>query len=53
MTEKDLEARAKRGSRRKFERVLSKVPDVEPEAFDRIPATIRRPARRAVRKKAN
>ena len=28
--------RAARGSREKFERVLSKVPDVEPEAHDRL-----------------
>jgi hypothetical protein len=28
--------RAKRGSREKFEAVLAKVPDVEPEEFDRL-----------------
>jgi hypothetical protein len=28
--------RAARGSREKFERVLSKVPDVEPEVHDRL-----------------
>ena len=43
MTEEYLGKRAKRGSRRKFEAVLAKVPDVNPEATDRIPA---RPARR-------
>lgn len=35
-TEEYLEARAKRGSRQKFERALSKIPDVEPEKHDRI-----------------
>lgn len=31
-----LEKRAKRGSREKLLSVLNKVPDVEPEAFDRL-----------------
>jgi predicted transcriptional regulator len=31
-----LEERAERGSREKFERVLSKVPDVEPEERDKL-----------------
>jgi predicted transcriptional regulator len=35
-TEEYLESRAKRGSRQKFERALSKIPDVEPEKHDRI-----------------
>lgn len=30
-------ARAARGSREKFEAVLAKVPDVEPEEYDRLP----------------
>jgi hypothetical protein len=30
-----LRARAARGSREKFDAVLSKIPDVEPEPFDR------------------
>lgn len=38
MTEDYLEARAARGSREKFEAVLAKVPDVEPEERDRLPA---------------
>jgi predicted transcriptional regulator len=38
MTEEYLGERAKRGSRRKFASVLAKVPDVEVEATDRIPA---------------
>lgn len=37
MTENYLQARAKRGSRLKYEAILSKVPDVEPEPYDRIP----------------
>lgn len=31
-----LEKRAKRGSREKFLEILKKVPDVEPEEFDRL-----------------
>nr|HID59554.1 toxin-antitoxin system HicB family antitoxin [Desulfobacterales bacterium] len=31
-----LKERAKRGSREKFEAVLAKVPDVEPEEHDRL-----------------
>lgn len=31
-----IQARAARGSREKFDRALSKVPDVEPEAHDRL-----------------
>jgi len=31
-----LEKRAKRGSREKFLEILSKVPDIEPEAFDKL-----------------
>jgi len=38
MTEEYLAARAKRASRRKFEAALAKVPDVEPEEFDRLPS---------------
>jgi len=36
MTEDYLEKRAKRGSRAKYEAVLAKVPDVEPEEYDRL-----------------
>jgi len=32
-----LRERARRGSRRRFEEVLAKVPDVEPEILDRLP----------------
>jgi len=46
MTEEYLEARAKRGSRRKFDAILSKIPDVEPEERDRIPTAARKTARK-------
>jgi hypothetical protein len=36
MTVEYLQERAKRGSQEKFEAVLTKVPDVEPEEFDRL-----------------
>lgn len=39
MTEEYLEARARLGTRKKFEAALRTVPDVEPEAFDRLPST--------------
>ena len=32
-----IRERAARASREKFERVLAKVPDVEPEEYDRLP----------------
>jgi hypothetical protein len=38
LTEEYLEGRAKRGSRRKFEKVLRKVRDAEPAAADRLKA---------------
>ena len=37
MTAEYLATRAKRASRRKFEAALAKVPDIEPEEFDRLP----------------
>jgi hypothetical protein len=37
MTESYLKDRAKRGDRSKYEAILAKVPDVEPEEYDRIP----------------
>ena len=37
MTVDYLEERGKRGTRKKFEAVLAKVPNREPEAFDRLP----------------
>lgn len=46
MTQEYLEARAKRGSRRKFEAVLAKIPDVEPDDADRIPAASRKSRRK-------
>jgi predicted transcriptional regulator len=36
MTEDYLEARAKKGRRKEFERILAKVPDVEPDERDRF-----------------
>lgn len=36
LTEEYLETRAKRGSRKKFERAMVKVPKVEPEEYDRL-----------------
>ena len=37
MTEDYFQARAKRGSRGKFERALAKVAKVEPPEYDRLP----------------
>ena len=36
MTKKYLEERGKRGSKKKFMDALAKIPDVEPENFDRL-----------------
>ncbi len=36
MTEGYLEKRAARGDRAKFEAAMAKVPDVEPEEYDRL-----------------
>jgi hypothetical protein len=36
LTEEYLEERAKRGSRRRFKKALSKVKDVEPEEHDKL-----------------
>lgn len=36
MTEDYLEQRAQRGSRAKYEAVLAKVPDAEPEPYDKL-----------------
>lgn len=38
--------RAKRASRKKFDAILAKVPDVEPEEGDRIPDSLRRARRK-------
>jgi predicted transcriptional regulator len=38
-TDTYLEELAKRGSRDKYEAVLAKVPDVEPESYDQLPAS--------------
>lgn len=37
MTEDYLQARAKQGSRAKYDAVLANVPDCEPEAYDKLP----------------
>jgi hypothetical protein len=48
MTEEYLSQRAKRASRRKFESALAKVPDVEPDDYDRkAPPKRRRTTRSA------
>jgi len=47
MTEEYLGARAERGSRKRFDAVLAKIPDADPDESDRLPA----PPRRGVRKK--
>jgi hypothetical protein len=36
LTEEYIEARAKKGCVKKFEKVLKKVPDSEPEHYDKI-----------------
>lgn len=46
MTERYLEERASRGSKAKFLRALSRIPDVEPEEADRIPPEMQRSRRR-------
>ena len=38
MTESYLSERTMRGSRAKYEAILAKVPDVEPEAYGKISA---------------
>ncbi len=35
MTEEYLEERAKRGNKKRFKKIMSKVPDTEPEEHDR------------------
>ena len=47
MTEEYLEERAKRGRRRRFAAVLTKVPDLEPERGDELRHPVRRHKRRA------
>jgi hypothetical protein len=37
LTEEYLEERARRGSRKKFERAMAKVPKVTPAEYDRLP----------------
>ena len=47
MTEEYLQQRAARGSRRKMRAVLARVPDVDPEERDKMPAALARRRRRA------
>jgi hypothetical protein len=49
LTEEYLQARADRGSRKKFEAALRSVPDVEPEEDDRLPSQRRAGKPRAQR----
>lgn len=37
-TEKYLQERANQGNRAKYKAVLAKVPDVEPEPYDKLPS---------------
>jgi hypothetical protein len=46
-TEQYLSARAKRGSRKRFMAVLSKVPSHEPDANDRFPSPANKPLKRS------
>ena len=39
MTENYLKERAERGNRLKYEAILAKVPDIDPEVYDRIPTS--------------
>jgi HicB family len=54
MTVEYLQERAKRGNRKRFEAVLAKVPDRDPEALDRLPdrrgERIRRKSHRSVKR---
>ena len=49
-----LQARAKRGDRKAFEAVLTKVPDAEPPEFDQLPNKRLQPtkARRSVKRRS-
>lgn len=46
LTQEYIAERAKRASRKKFDAVLARVPDVEPEEGDRIPDSLRRAHRK-------
>ena len=39
MTENYLKERAESGNRLKYEAILAKVPDIDPEPYDRIPTS--------------
>jgi hypothetical protein len=46
LTQEYIAERAKRASRKKFDAILARVPDVEPEEVDRIPDSLRRAGRK-------
>jgi hypothetical protein len=46
LTQEYIAERAKRASRKKFDAILARVPDVEPEEVDRIPDSLRRADRK-------
>jgi S-adenosylmethionine synthetase len=46
LTEEYLRTRAKRATRQKFDAVLARVPDVEPEASDRVAPAVRKVRRK-------
>lgn len=50
MTLQYLEERAARGRRKKYDAVLKRVPDVEPDAKDRVPRTAERKTSRRSRR---
>lgn len=47
-----LRERARRGNRERFEQVLAKVANAEPEEVDRLPVKTVKPARRSARARA-
>ena len=51
MTVEYLKERAARGSRKKFERALSRVSDAEPAEIDRLPEKSEGPAKRKRRRR--
>jgi Uncharacterized protein encoded in hypervariable junctions of pilus gene clusters len=49
LAEEYIAERAKRASRKKFDAILARVPDVEPEEGDRLPDSLRRVRRKKAR----
>jgi len=52
LTVEYLQERARRGTRKKFEAILGKVLDREPEAMDRLPQRLERTGRKRRRSTA-